>query len=526
MASFIIISGVGVLVSVLSVGGVAVASWRSTQRSTLHLAVSALAGLYLWLVIALAVSLTSVSESWAVVFWGQLALLLPVLALVVYLILTTFYFDRRWIFGLAWGALLVAVLPTVWFVFSFGHFIDGVSSWPELGLGWYFSAGSYFWLWLLILLGLWLLGFLLLAMKAVGFHRDDDRNGRDKALYCLTGHVFWFVCLAGALPPAFGWSFAPYSLFWIGLFMTVFSYGLLKVNVFDYLSFLKRSIIFALATFLVSAALVFLNILTLFLRESVAEILWWLMPVSTAIIVVSFGFLIWHQLNESKLLKYEFITVITHKFRTPLTRIKWSVSLIKATDSDEDKAGAVEEINYSVEKLVELTNILVDVNKIEGAGHRYDYRPQNLNILVQGVAASVRHRMDDKSIEYDFSFDDSYSKVQVDSQRLSFALQILFENAVNYTPGGGRISVCIAKKDSRIVFSITDTGIGIADDELPHIFSQFYRSRKAKLMDTEGVGVGLSMAKKIVERHGGKLRVSSPGPNRGSTFTVELPRSD
>ena len=106
---------------------------------------------------------------------------------------------------------------------------------------------------------------------------------------------------------------------------------------------------------------------------------------------------------------------------------------------------------------------------------------------------------------------------------MQFAIQILIENSFAYTPEKGSIYIKIFKEDSHVTMSIKDSGMGISKEDLPRMFTKFFRSHDAKTVDTEGMGIGLFMAKEIIERHGGNVSVKSEGLGKGSEFSIHLP---
>jgi two-component system phosphate regulon sensor histidine kinase PhoR len=106
---------------------------------------------------------------------------------------------------------------------------------------------------------------------------------------------------------------------------------------------------------------------------------------------------------------------------------------------------------------------------------------------------------------------------------MRFVIQTLVENAINYSKDNCSIIVNVEKKDNMIIISVKDSGIGIAKEELPRMFTKFYRGKEARSTDTEGMGIGLYMTHDIVTRHHGKIWVESEGPGKGSTFSISLP---
>ncbi|MFP4022371.1 MAG: ATP-binding protein [Candidatus Paceibacterota bacterium] len=315
------------------------------------------------------------------------------------------------------------------------------------------------------------------------------------------------------------------NFLFFGLFIIPLTYGTASRHVNEIASVLKRVWIFLLLSIMIAFSFGGIVSINNWFTAMAPGFPQWVVPLMSSFFAVALLMYFWYTYTDTEVLKYEFISVVTHKFRTPLTRIKWSVQMLKNATDEEEKTMAAEEIAESAQKLVDLTDILVDASKMEGNAYQYKFKVRNLNYIVEQVYDSVKDRMEDKDIKYGYTYDDSLSKIYADDQRLKLALQILFENAISYTPKGGSVSVNISKKADSIIFSITDTGIGISTKEQNYIFSKFYRSQRAKLADPNGMGIGIFMAKKIIERHEGKIWATSPGPNSGSTFWVSFPNA-
>ena len=250
----------------------------------------------------------------------------------------------------------------------------------------------------------------------------------------------------------------------------------------------------------------------------------WILPLASSLVIVLFAGYIWERMKDIEALKYEFITVVTHKFRTPLTRIKWASEIIKRQNHvNEDEKIALSEIEGANESLVELTDILVNLRHENEAGYLYDYVTSDLCEAVEKAIRNMKARIAAKAIQ--FTMDCPAHKVysSIDQRRMAFALQIILENSVTYTPSAGKVKTKVMANDNYAFIKITDSGIGIAKEDLPRVFSKFWRSKDARTTDTEGMGIGLFMAKEIIERHEGEVYVESPGRGKGSTFTIKLP---
>jgi len=133
-------------------------------------------------------------------------------------------------------------------------------------------------------------------------------------------------------------------------------------------------------------------------------------------------------------------------------------------------------------------------------------------------------RAKEKGINLVKSYESGLPEVSLDEKRFRFALQVIVENAVNYTKRDGAIEIKLSRdsQTASVLISVRDSGIGIIKEELPHLFSKFYRGGRVQAADSEGVGIGFYLVKKIVERHNGKIWAESVGLDHGSTFFIRL----
>ncbi len=242
-----------------------------------------------------------------------------------------------------------------------------------------------------------------------------------------------------------------------------------------------------------------------------------------AILVVA-GFFLWKKIKEDDSLKYEFVTIVTHKFRTPLTQIKWETEAMLLSEADQEKRQNLLDMKESSEKLIGLTGTLVELLNVNNTWKTiYSFEPTSLCEYVKEVAEPHEADFRKKGITFTLICPPEPVFANIDKERLKYALQILLDNAHNYTPQGGRVDIVIEKKEAKACISVVDTGIGINFTDKLHLFTKFYRADNAVKTDTEGFGIGLFLAKSVVKRHKGKIEATSEGQNKGSTFTISLP---
>ncbi|OHA16735.1 MAG: hypothetical protein A3C79_00125 [Candidatus Taylorbacteria bacterium RIFCSPHIGHO2_02_FULL_45_28] len=244
------------------------------------------------------------------------------------------------------------------------------------------------------------------------------------------------------------------------------------------------------------------------------------------LVLIFFALVIYYlikKIGKNESLKYEFITIIAHKFRTPLTHVKWSADELVKNENDPYKKQSLQDIQRSNEKLIKLTGTLIELTDSDNtAVATYTFERISLCSLVRTVGDSFKGDFHEKNIFFSAQcpIDDIY--VKVDPSRLEFVLQTLLENALLYTSPGQDVSMILQKTGREAIISVTDHGIGIDKKDISRLFSKFFRAENARVADTEGFGVGLYLAQAIVRRHKGNLDVHSEGIGKGATFTIIL----
>ena len=237
-----------------------------------------------------------------------------------------------------------------------------------------------------------------------------------------------------------------------------------------------------------------------------------------------------HNVTREKLvekLKTEFVSISAHQLRTPLSAIKWTIKMLTDGDLGELNQGQKEfldKIYVSNERMIALINDLLDVTRIEEGRYVYELTKVFFVDLIQKMVDSYKNEFSDKEIKFSFKKPRTMPKLSVDVEKINLVFQNLFDNALKYTNKGGKVNVLLEynKKKKEIVFSIKDTGIGIAKDQQDRIYTRFFRGGNALKIETEGSGLGLYIAKNIVDAHHGKVWFESE-EGKGSTFSFSLP---
>lgn len=284
----------------------------------------------------------------------------------------------------------------------------------------------------------------------------------------------------------------------------------------------KRAFIYIVISAITSFVLIFLNYINNLIIKSSLEFPIWASSVILALIISIGLLLVWQKNRKTDFLKHEFISVITHKFRTPLTSIKWSSESLMES-APESLKEEISHIQKSTRSLVDLTDLLANLTVADKKVFRYNFIKLDLNNLIENLISECSEKIKAKNITLLTSYNSS-DFILADEQKIRFVFQTLLDNAISYTKQGEKISfeVSILNKKN-IIVKITDTGIGISEDDIKHIFTKFFRTESAKKADKEGMGIGLYLTQKIIERHRGKIWVKSEGNDKGSSFFVSLP---
>lgn len=221
----------------------------------------------------------------------------------------------------------------------------------------------------------------------------------------------------------------------------------------------------------------------------------------------------------------EFVSVFSHELRTPLTSIKGYTDMLlsgMAGEVNETQKKFLRVIRANAERLSNLVSDLSDIARLEAGRVRLNFQPLNLGEIVSEAVLSVEENIRERGLEISLYIPKDLPPVLADRERISQALRHLLNNAWQYTPAGGKISLSIQKSGGELVVSISDTGIGISPEDQARLFTRFFRADHPLVRERSGAGLGLSLVKSILELHGGRIWVES-APNSGSTFSFSLP---
>ncbi|WP_414582455.1 AAA-like domain-containing protein [Scytonema sp. PCC 10023] len=228
--------------------------------------------------------------------------------------------------------------------------------------------------------------------------------------------------------------------------------------------------------------------------------------------------------EKANRMKDEFLAVLFHELRTPLNPILGWAKLLKSRKLDEAAATrALDAIDRNARMLVQLIQDLLDVSRISLGKLRLDISPVDLATVIEASVETMHLEAEAKSIQIQTQLNFSVGQISGDFNRLQQVVEELLSNAVKFTPNGGRIGVTLKQVTSYAEIQVSDTGMGISLDFLPHIFDRFRQADSSTTRKFSGLGLGLAIVRYLVEMHGGSIYAASPGVGQGATFTIRLP---
>ena len=231
------------------------------------------------------------------------------------------------------------------------------------------------------------------------------------------------------------------------------------------------------------------------------------------------------QLEVANKHKSEFLANMSHELRTPLNAIiGFSEVLIEKMfgEVNEKQFDYLKDIHESGRHLLSLINDILDLSKIEAGRMELELSTFHLPSAISNAMTLIRERAQRHGITLGSELDPQLGEFQADERKVKQILLNLLSNAVKFTPDGGKVHVSAARVDSRVEVSVRDTGIGIAPEDQAAVFEEFKQVGRDALRRAEGTGLGLTLTKKLVELHGGEIRLES-APGKGSTFSFTLP---
>lgn len=227
--------------------------------------------------------------------------------------------------------------------------------------------------------------------------------------------------------------------------------------------------------------------------------------------------------RQRNLTEESFISIVNHTFRTPLTRIKWMSETLEQEIPRKEQIDISKDLANSVGRLLEIIDALAGIKDIHNTS-AYDLKAISLREILEEAIRKYSVPLNEKHITLSMPTLNNLPLLSVDTKKISFAIQIILENAILYSKEGGNIKIQASMSNEELVLEVADNGIGLSWRDRRNIFDRFYRGERAKKMNTDGMGLGLYMARIIIRRHKGKIYATSGGKDRGTTFFIKLPR--
>ena len=234
------------------------------------------------------------------------------------------------------------------------------------------------------------------------------------------------------------------------------------------------------------------------------------------------------KLHELDQVKSNFISVAAHQLRTPLSGIKWTLSMLISgelgTLNNHQKTFLMK-TNESNSRMIALVNDLLGADRIQSGKIRYQFTRLNIRDLVDNVLFEIAAQAERRQISISLNVEKDLPNAYVDPETMRGVFQNLLENAIKYTMRDGKVDIEITKENNHLKVAIKDNGIGIPKDQQKNIFNRFFRATNAVKQETDGSGLGLFIAKNIVEQNGGAIWFESE-EGKGTSFYFTIPAAD
>lgn len=223
--------------------------------------------------------------------------------------------------------------------------------------------------------------------------------------------------------------------------------------------------------------------------------------------------------------KSEFLSVVAHQLRTPLTGIKWALSMLLQSQSEAPSTWQKKLLvscDEGNERMITIVNEMLRADRTGTGTFEVTLVATDMTTLITSVVKELHLLATERAVTITFTNDADIPTLMVDPEMMRFAFQNLLDNAVKYSPPHGTVEIRTDVKNAKMTCSITDHGIGIPTNQQSYIFSRFFRAQNAISTEPNGNGLGLSIVKSIIEKHGGTIEFTSE-ENKGTTFIVSLP---
>jgi two-component system sensor histidine kinase GlrK len=230
------------------------------------------------------------------------------------------------------------------------------------------------------------------------------------------------------------------------------------------------------------------------------------------------------QLGETEKIKSDFFALMTHELRTPLASMKAGITLLQrhSERAEHERQKVLAIMSEECNRLIQQVNSLLDLSKMEAGIIDLDIATHDIKPLLKKAVSEIELLSASRDIFFELDYSGKISPVTMDYERILRVVRNILGNAVKHSPNGCKVILSLKPVPKGLEFSVTDSGPGIAKEDRAVIFDKYRQAETAVQGGIKGTGLGLALAKHIVDAHGGKIWVESE-PGKGSTFTVYLP---
>lgn len=229
------------------------------------------------------------------------------------------------------------------------------------------------------------------------------------------------------------------------------------------------------------------------------------------------------QLEEINEAKVQFFMNVSHEIRTPMSLIMGPLQKLIDTDDDEGRQKSYALINRNAQRILQLVNQMMDLRKIERGQMHLKFCPTKVSKVIDSICELFVPQAEKKHISFEYDHEGQDEMVLwLDPENFDKIVVNLLSNAFKFTPDGGKVSISLVESNGNAVITVSDSGVGIPEDEMQKIFERFYQS-STTYGKSLGTGIGLNLTKSLVEMHHGSIVARSNAPDAGTTFTVKIP---
>ena len=244
------------------------------------------------------------------------------------------------------------------------------------------------------------------------------------------------------------------------------------------------------------------------------------LPIETGAIVIASDETRLHELERTR---RDFVSSVSHELRTPLSSISLMIeTILAAREDDQALEMFLPRVKLEVDRMIALVEDLLELARAETGQMRLRLEPLDLGVVAAGIAGTFEPRARQADVRLEIALPERPVVIDGDRDRLAQVFVNLIDNALRHTPKGGEVLVTLGANDQRAMLEVSDTGIGIPYNDLPHLFERFYVVERSRARGSGGTGLGLSIVKQIVEAHRGRVFADSEF-GYGATFTIALP---